>query len=379
MKSWIKIIALSLVVIVLLACAESDFVYDNPQPVTPSSPAQEPQVVQPAGGDGYKLYFTNPPLSDGQEGIEVNLISLIDNAKVSVHGAVYEIDLANVVDSLVRAKARGLDVALVYDDDQMKDQDRQAYLSKLKNAGIPLVPDRRSAFMHDKFFIIDGVTVWTGSFNISENASRKNNENAAVFESTKLAENYEREFSEMQSGKFGPSSPADTPFPDLTIAGMPIYNYFAPEDGVEDKIISVVKGAENSVDFLSFSFTDVDLAYTMSELAIENDISVRGVFESRQMNYSVCPYLMLRNESIEGNGSIKVKLDGNPATMHEKVIIVDNSIVIFGSFNFSTNANESNDENVLIVLDPVLASKFEGEFQKVYDQGIVPLEGCKKP
>jgi phosphatidylserine/phosphatidylglycerophosphate/cardiolipin synthase-like enzyme len=54
--------------------------------------------------------------------------------------------------------------------------------------------------------------------------------------------------------------------------------------------------------------------------------------------------------------------------MHHKVIVVDGEIVIFGSFNFSASANDSNDENLLIVYDPVFAGAFLEEFEKVWAQ-----------
>ena len=54
-----------------------------------------------------------------------------------------------------------------------------------------------------------------------------------------------------------------------------------------------------------------------------------------------------------------------PWSMHHKVIIVDDHIVIFGSFNFSESANQSNDENLLIVDNADLAHAFTAEFQRV--------------
>jgi phosphatidylserine/phosphatidylglycerophosphate/cardiolipin synthase-like enzyme len=158
-----------------------------------------------------------------------------------------------------------------------------------------------------------------------------------------------------------------------------IETYFAPEDNVAKKIDEELKAAEYSVDFLSFSFTDVGLSHTMAELALEDDVSVRGVFDSNQSKESsVCSILILRSGNIEGNGSITVKLDGNPGLMHEKVIVIDNETVIFGSFNFSRSADESNDENLLIVHDPELARLFASEFEKVFDQGTIPNSECKK-
>lgn len=51
--------------------------------------------------------------------------------------------------------------------------------------------------------------------------------------------------------------------------------------------------------------------------------------------------------------------------MHHKVIIVDGEVVVAGSFNFSNNADRTNDENMVILHNADIASKFEGEFQKV--------------
>lgn len=361
------------------------YLYQNqyqsqPASVSPTPSVQSATSTTASANEYFDVYFTNPPLDSNSQGIETHLIGLINNAKQSIHGVVYEIDLQDVADALVSAKQRGVNVQLVYDDEQADKPVRQEILDQFEKAGIPIVPDERSAYMHNKFFVIDGKTIWTGSFNITENASRKNNENAVVFESVELAENYEKEFSEMFNDNiFGPKSPADTPNPIIYVDGVEINNYFAPEDKVMPKIIAEVKKAKYSIDFLSFSFTDVDLGYTISELALNDDVIVRGVFDANQnMGNSVCPYLMERDKNIEGNGDIVVKLDGNKGIMHEKIIVIDGVTVIFGSFNFSGQANTSNDENVVIVHDPAFAVLFQAEFQKIFDQGITPLAGCKK-
>jgi phosphatidylserine/phosphatidylglycerophosphate/cardiolipin synthase-like enzyme len=54
--------------------------------------------------------------------------------------------------------------------------------------------------------------------------------------------------------------------------------------------------------------------------------------------------------------------------MHHKVFIIDRETVIFGSFNFSDSANRRNDENILIVHDPVFASFFVEEFEAVWQE-----------
>jgi phosphatidylserine/phosphatidylglycerophosphate/cardiolipin synthase-like enzyme len=63
---------------------------------------------------------------------------------------------------------------------------------------------------------------------------------------------------------------------------------------------------------------------------------------------------------------IDVRLDSFQGAMHHKVIVVDGQVVIFGSYNFSRNAETSNDENLLIVYSPAIATQFESEFERLY-------------
>jgi phosphatidylserine/phosphatidylglycerophosphate/cardiolipin synthase-like enzyme len=51
--------------------------------------------------------------------------------------------------------------------------------------------------------------------------------------------------------------------------------------------------------------------------------------------------------------------------MHHKAIVIDGEIVICGSFNFSDNADRSNDENLLIIYNRGVGARFEEEFQRV--------------
>ena len=64
-----------------------------------------------------------------------------------------------------------------------------------------------------------------------------------------------------------------------------------------------------------------------------------------------------------------VLTDGNPYLMHHKVFIIDSQTVIFGSYNFSANAQDDNDENLLIVDDAGMARAFLDEFDRVYALG----------
>jgi phosphatidylserine/phosphatidylglycerophosphate/cardiolipin synthase-like enzyme len=61
-----------------------------------------------------------------------------------------------------------------------------------------------------------------------------------------------------------------------------------------------------------------------------------------------------------------VRRDGNPGLLHHKVIIIDEQIVITGSYNFTNSAETRNDENLIVLYDPFFASQFIAEFQRVF-------------
>lgn len=328
----------------------------EPQPATPPPPS----------GDWYSLYFTTPRYPDKAEyhygGIDEKLIPVIDRATKTIDLAAYEFDLENVAHALVRAKGRGVTVRMVTDTDNVD----EAGVQILKKAKIKVVEDNRSAIMHNKFLVIDGEWVWTGSWNLTVNCTYRNNNNAILIHSPALARNYQTKFNAMfEDQQFGPSRKSGTTTPQLTINGVRVDNYFAPEDKVGSKLVDLVKGAKKSIHFLAFSFTSSDLGQAMRTQA-KKGVEVRGVFETRGSDTQYSEYEAMRKAKLD------VLTDGNPYTMHHKVIIIDGEIVAFGSYNFTTNADQSNDENLLIIYSPEIAAQFEAEFQRVYETAKNP-------
>ena len=361
-----------LVLMVVSGCLYySEYGDINPQSsdsITPSTEVKGLSTETPIAvittapkGDYYELYFTNPKDSNDNS-VEEALISKIDGSTISIDMAVFEFDIKEVMEALIRAENRGVDIRIVYDNEYT---DKDPQMAELKSDGIPAIPDKRSNLMHNKFFVFDDACVWTGSFNISNNASHKNNENAIYFCSPEAVANYSTEFTEMYSGEFGTTSPSDTPFPSFVINGVTVDNCFAPEDKCMAKVIKAVEAADTSIHFMSFSFTDDKLANAMITDA-NRGVTVEGIFErlGADTKYSECGTLLKKGYDI--------RLDGNPNTFHHKVIIVDSEFVIFGSFNFTASADKDNDENLLIWYDPFLAQKFEEQYQLMKSQAITP-------
>jgi phosphatidylserine/phosphatidylglycerophosphate/cardiolipin synthase-like enzyme len=337
------------------------------------TPTEEPPPpVEPVSTDWWEVYFADPlninNPDNWQDSIEARLIDKINLAQTSIHIASFEFDLTPVAEALVAARLRGVDVRWVTDDEHGLEADEEpghGQFAMLEEAGVEVKDDSRSALMHNKFWIFDREWVWTGSTNITVNGIFKQNNNVIAIRSTRLAEVYEREFDEMWNGQFGPRSPSTVDQQSVTVNNTPVTALFASEDGVVVRIIPYVENAQSSVRFLAFSFTDYPLAKAMIDRASAG-VDVAGVFEKVG---SETEFAELRTLHCAG---VPVRQDGNPSFLHHKLVIIDERIVITGSLNFSTNAETSNDENVIIVDNPEIAALYIQEFERVWGQGSDP-------
>ena len=99
-----------------------------------------------------------------------------------------------------------------------------------------------------------------GSMNFTDSGAYDDNNNMFRIHSTKMAENYTKEFEEMfNDNKFGPNVVAETPFPNLTIDDTDVNTYFSPDDGVLNTLVPLLNSAQESIYFLAYSFTSNEL------------------------------------------------------------------------------------------------------------------------
>jgi phosphatidylserine/phosphatidylglycerophosphate/cardiolipin synthase-like enzyme len=312
-------------------------------------------------GPWFDLYFTDPPNPASRQftgGVDQPLSSAIDAARLSVDAAIYSFTLHNVRDALIRAQRRGLVVRVVMESDNMDGSDPQA----LKDAGIPLLGDRRQSTMHNKFFVIDRSEVWTGSMNPTVSGAYYQNNNLLRIRSSDVAQDYEAEFNEMfVDDVFGHEASRPTPKPNVTVGGAQLSIYFSPDDHVEPALVQLLDHSRSSIYFLAYSFTADPLGKAIRRRAAAG-ITVAGVMDADQVKSNVGTEF----DAFRAAG-LDVRLDGNPDAMHEKVIIIDSQIVVTGSYNFTNSAATSNDENVVVIRDPGIASAYLHEFQRVYE------------
>jgi phosphatidylserine/phosphatidylglycerophosphate/cardiolipin synthase-like enzyme len=316
-----------------------------------------------SAGQKWEVYFTNP-LMIKKTGV-INpldgLINAIRKSEKSFYGAFYDISSMKITDELIAAFNRGIDVKLVTENDTFSGP----AVTKLIETGIPVVADTGTGLMHNKFAVIDGNSIFTGSYNTTENCTLKNNNNAILIRSPELAEIYNSEFNEMFHSRIFGNRKEEGAFAGFSkkyhvkLDDMNINVYFAPEDNVEKIIYDRIENAEKSIKFMEFSFTSDKIGEVIIK-KFKEGITVEGVFEKNGSDTEYSEYTKIK---IEG---IPVRLDTNKYIMHHKVIIIDDYRVITGSFNISKNANNRNDENIIIIDSRELASKYIEEFKRIY-------------
>lgn len=122
------------------------------------------------------------------------LVTWINASQKTLEGAIYGLTDLDIAQAFVRAKQRGVQVRLVHDKTQAAG--KHDITDELARAGIEVHVQRGSegGILHHKFLIIDSTYVVTGSFNWTNNATSKNDENFVVLDdqTPKFKQEFER-------------------------------------------------------------------------------------------------------------------------------------------------------------------------------------------
>ena len=314
-----------------------------------------------AKGNTWQLYFTAPTgerTSDGQLGIDVRLADAITRSKVSLDIAAFEFDNRVLTEAVLDAKDRGLQVRLVTDE-ALGLKGKSSTLLQLVHAGIPVVARKSvGALMHNKFMILDGKTVWTGSWNYTEGSTYRNNENTLVFDAPEIADLYRVKFEEMFTGKTFGRKAANNDIHRIEVGGTLIEVGFTPNRKIEAHLAHLISTARRSVHFMMFLFANEALGDAIVACHARG-VPVQGILEKKMSKAGRFNQL----GKLQKTG-VEVRFDDNVFFLHHKTIIIDESIVNTGSMNFTRNALEVNDENIIIVYDAILARVYLEEFNR---------------
>ncbi|KGX90252.1 hypothetical protein N781_08120 [Pontibacillus halophilus JSM 076056 = DSM 19796] len=268
--------------------------------------------------------------------------------------------------------------------------------------------------MHNKFAVVDGKWVFTGSWNFtvtglygSESNMQDgilggNTQHVVELHSSNLADVFKTEFDEMwgasgltpdaSSANFG-SRKIDNTLHTVSVGGKTVDVYFSAGDDAIGHMADYVKtSADYSSYFMIFAWSDQQL---VNELKYKwegsyNDLEgtrtgfdVKGVFDegfwnqwwsaSIEMTGRTASQTSTNNPNVRWNNPAPVYEDNEDRKMHAKTMLIDathpgsDPTAIVGSTNWSTNGNEVNDENMLFIHDASITNQFLQEFYPRYE------------
>ncbi len=333
-----------------------------------------------------KAYFNSPVNISASTGVNAvylpsgsmadTIVAYINRAQSSVDIAQYDYHqdayfgaYANIATAVNNAYARGVTIRWIYDGSSSN-----TGLSALNSGIHKLASPTTSAYgiMHNKFIIIDAnsgnpanAIVSTGSEDWSSEMFYKDYNNILFIQDSALAHAYTAEFNMMWGSttavpntslsKFGPFK-TDLGLHTFSIAGHTVEVYFSPSDNTDAHIGTSILSANKDL------YVGV---YDMTRTGDASDIVARktsGVYTLATVDqYTPTTSSAVNSLLSSGLGSNYIVYSGS-YLYHNKMMIVDPSDtcsdpqVLTGSHNWTSSAQNYNDENILIIHNDTLAN-----------------------
>ena len=132
--------------------------------------------------------------------------------------------------------------------------------------------------------------------------------------------------------------------------------FFSPKGGCTEAVVSNLSRATNSIIVQAYSFTSAPIAKAVVD-AHRRGIKVNVILDKSQRTekYSSADFLL--------HAGVPTFIDAVHAIAHNKIMVIDGSTILTGSFNFTKAAEEHNAENLLVIHDPALAAKYSANWQ----------------
>lgn len=328
------------------------------------------QANQTSGGTSsswYSIYFTdhlNTVMPDyGPKTMANALISAFNAATTSIDFAAYGFNGSEeILNALFAAKDRGVRVRGVVDSYQSGFFPYRSTEMVVNRIGT-VVADMDDRIMHNKFFIIDGQRVWTGSTNISrpEIDAEYYSDLSVLIESAELAAVYTAEFEEMYSGLFHTSKTDNTTHVLPVLAdGTKIESYFAPTDAAADRaIIRAIDEATSKLNVRTFFLTHEGIRDAFKR-AKDRGVSIRIILDATSAHNEFSLHQSLRDYGVP------VKVETWGGAEHIKALSADGSVVVLGSQNFTLSGDTASDENTLYIANRPMATAFDEAFETAW-------------
>lgn len=286
------------------------------------------------------------------------LLKEIEKSEKYIYMSLYDIDNDKFYNQILKKADEGIDIKIV-----IEENNKNYYSEKLdRNEKIELIYDDNYRLMHNKFIIIDGYLLITGSTNISENGLNYNNNNLVFVYNNEITENYMLEFEEQFYDKeFGKKGDSEKEYKKIKLMNGEISTYFTPDENYQKVILDYINNAEKEIKVMIFTFTDSNIAQALAD-AYKRGVDVKVITETFQAGSRWSVYGDFQNE-------FPLILDKNYKTFHHKLLLIDDKHILTGSYNFTKSALENNDENAVIISDNEdIYEAYENEFDILWKE-----------
>jgi len=141
--------------------------------------------------------------------------------------------------------------------------------------------------------------------------------------------------------------------------------YFSLSENPQKAIIKNINQAETYINIAMYTFTDQEIALSLAN-AQKRGVKVRVYLDRSQIEstYSVSRLLVQKG--------IKVRISSNNYIMHHKFAIIDNRLLLTGSYNWTFAANNKNEENLMVIDDPEIIEIFQHQFVNLWTNKYSP-------
>jgi len=137
------------------------------------------------------------------------------------------------------------------------------------------------------------------------------------------------------------------------------YALFFPSEKSLEKLLSLLHSATTSLDVCVYSLTDDRISDTILQ-AHHRGVAVRLITDDEASKELGADAVRL------SQSGVPVRMDNSPSLMHNKFCIINKTILITGSFNWTRSASSKNNENVCVVDNQELISYYANEFERLW-------------
>jgi len=141
--------------------------------------------------------------------------------------------------------------------------------------------------------------------------------------------------------------------------------YFSLSDNPQKAIIKNINHARVSINIAMYVFTDKEIAASLIN-AQKRGVKVRVYLDRSQIESSYSASRLLVQKGI------KTRISTNNYIMHHKFAIIDNRILLTGSYNWTFFANKRNDENLMVIDNPEIIEIFQKQFTNLWTNKYSP-------